>query len=109
MNEIVTCNWCQKPKKGLETGLCEHCHRFGISDRQKALTWWNGLSRYSHESCDSKESLCNKYHPERFFNTLTGREIEEIWKKEKTFLSSGLTQEEFNKNCDKFFGGKVNS
>jgi len=28
---MAKCNWCGKEKNGVETGICEHCGRFGKS------------------------------------------------------------------------------
>ncbi len=25
----VICSWCNRPKAGVQTGICEHCGRFG--------------------------------------------------------------------------------
>jgi hypothetical protein len=56
------------------------------STREKALTWWNSI-----KSKRKKQLLCQSY---RFsvglqgtsFHSLTGREIEEIWRKETAYI-----------------------
>jgi hypothetical protein len=48
------------------------------SSRELALEWWNSLSPY-----DEQHTLRESYYGEhRKTYTLTGREIEEIWKRE---------------------------
>jgi len=74
------------------------------STREQAIAWWNNLSPY-----DEQHSLREKYFGyERLTSSLTGREIEEIWKNENSFMNTGLTQSEFISNCEKYFGGKSN-
>lgn len=78
------------------------------STREQALAWWNSLSDISIQM-PSKSHLCKVYHGDmRIHKSLTGREIEEIWKKENSFMGTGLTQSEFINNCEKYFGGKPN-
>lgn len=48
------------------------------SDREKAIEWWNKKNPY-----DEQHSLKDKYYGEnRTVNSLTGSEIEQIWRKE---------------------------
>lgn len=52
------------------------------STREQALAWWNSLSDISIQM-PSKSHLCKVYHGDmRIHKSLTGREIEEIWKNE---------------------------
>lgn len=47
------------------------------SNRRQAISWWNNLT--FGKQC----FIRSKYHPqERSLDSLTGREIEEIWRKE---------------------------
>ncbi len=53
------------------------------STREQALAWWNNLSPY-----DEQHSLREKYFGnERLTSSLTGREIEGIWRKENSTAS----------------------
>jgi hypothetical protein len=46
------------------------------SDRERSLEWWRGLKlTYAIE-------IVKKYLPDRIPSSLTGREIEKIWKEE---------------------------
>ena len=52
------------------------------STREQAITWWDSLSDISIQM-PSKSHLCKVYHGDmRIHKSLTGREIEEIWKNE---------------------------
>lgn len=46
-------------------------------DRIKALSWW-----YKSVVRNYKFELTKKYYPNRSYNSLTGSEIQKIWKKE---------------------------
>lgn len=46
------------------------------NERHEALHWWSDIGY------DNRCSLCLKYYPERLLITLTGREIEHIWRNE---------------------------
>ena len=48
------------------------------TSREIAMAWWNDLKYPS-----VKETICDKYHSFRHWMTLTGREIEEMYNKEK--------------------------
>ena len=74
------CNLCGKEKEGIQTGLCNHCGRFGKTDRELALEWWNTLPRYDMDK-ECKEIYAQRYY-QRSAGLITGLEIEEIWKKE---------------------------
>lgn len=50
------------------------------TDRTKAIEWWNKLPMFNMDF-PSKRMLSNIYY-QREPSFLTGREIEEIWKKE---------------------------
>ena len=52
------------------------------STRKQALAWWNKLP--NNYTGNSKGGLANKYGfgDRKSYNDLTGREIEEIWRKE---------------------------
>jgi hypothetical protein len=39
----ITCNRCNKEKNGIQTGLCEHCGKFGKTDFELAQEWWYEL------------------------------------------------------------------
>jgi len=50
--------------------------------REQALYWWNNLSSARKtQLCDTNTDIVGKV---RRWETLTGREIEQIWKKEVT-------------------------
>lgn len=51
------------------------------STRQQALSWWNNeLVDFGCGTQLGRNGLCSKYFgSERYFTSLTGREIEEIW------------------------------
>ena len=75
------------------------------STRDQAMSWKNTLD------IDTQIDLCIKYNDVcklhgRLMSNLTGREIEEIWRKENSFMGTGLTQSEFIGSCEKYFGGK---
>lgn len=75
------CNQCGKNKEGVQTGLCIHCGRFGKTNRQLALSWIYSLD------IDEQTDLCIKYNDichlhGRLVSSLTGSEIEKIWKQE---------------------------
>jgi hypothetical protein len=79
----VVCIHCNKEKKGIQTSICNHCGRFGKTDRELAMIWWNNLSDISIQM-PSKSYLCEKYHGNmRIHKSLTGSEIEKIWNIEK--------------------------
>lgn len=42
--EQVICDHCNKPKRGVKTGLCNHCGKFGNTHREDAMKWWNSLT-----------------------------------------------------------------
>jgi len=51
--------------------------------RTQAIQWWNGLFEYINPSGINKSALTEKYYgKERRYQSLTGSEIEEIWRKE---------------------------
>lgn len=54
-----------------------------MTTRQKAMQWWESLgdSRF-FEKIEFKQEFTDKYFQQRNFGTLTGSEIEEIWRKE---------------------------
>jgi hypothetical protein len=47
-----------------------------MNTRKQAIQWWNGFE------ASTRQSLCSDYFTNRQFDTLTGREIEQIWVKE---------------------------
>ena len=74
---MVVCNLCGREKEGIKTGLCNHCGRFGLTDRELAMRWWNPLSS------EEKTRICEinrQYvgYPRRW-ETLTGYEIHNLW------------------------------
>lgn len=44
MASKVICNHCNKEKRGVQTGVCNHCGRFGLSDHDIAKRWFLSLS-----------------------------------------------------------------
>lgn len=53
------CNWCNTPKKGIQTGICVNCGRFGKPD--------NNIKRFTKEDVDNfttslKDRLCMLYN-----------------------------------------------
>lgn len=52
-------------------------------ERESAIEWWMMLSSKPFNSQSNKKFYCNKHFPDRVESTLTGREIEEIYKLEK--------------------------
>lgn len=50
--------------------------------RTLALEWWYNLPQGTFYENGSKNALCEKYYPDRTSLSLTGREIENIWKNE---------------------------
>ena len=76
------CNWCYKPKNGVQTGLCNHCGRFGKTDRELSMGWWNNLP-----DTTTKQNLCNKMYPDRMESSLTGREIQILWDKHAEYIA----------------------
>jgi hypothetical protein len=75
--EQVICNQCNLPKEGRAEGLCNHCGRFGKTNRQLAMSWWNNLaSLQKTQKCDTNTELLGSI---RRWETLTGREIEKIF------------------------------
>lgn len=66
--------------------------------REQALEWWNGLSVFESGNKLGKNGLCTKYyHIDRYYDSLTGREIEEIWRHEHYLepINSKLNQKQF--------------
>lgn len=53
-----------------------------MTTREQAIQWWKGLGDSFFERIQLKQELTDKYFPKRNFGTLTGNEIEEIWRKE---------------------------
>jgi hypothetical protein len=79
----VVCIHCNKEKKGIQTSICNHCGRFGKTDRELAMIWWNNLYNTQLETY-CKKYFCEKYHGNmRTYESLTGSEIEKIWNIEK--------------------------
>mgnify|MGYP000940733512 CR=1 FL=1 len=78
------------------------------SDRELALEWWNNLD-------DSmKMNLCRIHFSMRsvsgisVIKSLTGREIEQIWRKEtQQTVVSEIGTKEFNDVCTATFGGNL--
>jgi len=68
------CNRCNKEKEGIQTGLCNNCGKFGKTDRELAIEWWNSLG-------DNIGEIADKYN--RGCETITNKQIEEIWIREK--------------------------
>lgn len=59
-----------------------------MKTREQAIKWWNELYSNSFFNPYNKSELCKKYHGQfRRYSSLTGREIENIWKQE-TLTSS---------------------
>jgi hypothetical protein len=57
------------------------------SNRESALEWWNNLPFNSNNTIIGKTNYTIKYYGfTRKYTDLTGREIEEIWLKEKNYL-----------------------
>ena len=53
-----------------------------IKTRALAMEWWNKKLNWTKSSNEGKENLTMIYKPLRYYSTLTGREIEEIYKQE---------------------------
>lgn len=53
-----------------------------MTTREQAMQWWDNLGDKFFERIQLKQELTDKYFPKRNFGTLTGSEIEEIWRKE---------------------------
>lgn len=53
-----------------------------ISIREKAINWWNNLSDDKVDLINQQTHLTNEYYPNRKLNSLTGREIQNIYEKE---------------------------
>ena len=69
---LSMCKICGKA----ESELIQECK----SDREKAIEWWNEFSGLEQtQLCDTNTELIGKV---RRRETLTGREIERIWRKE---------------------------
>jgi len=66
----VSCNDCGTP-------FSKNTFTWIKSPRFRALEWWS-TRLLPHQI----NSLTEKYYPQRAWNSLTGREIEEIWRKE---------------------------
>jgi len=47
-----------------------------MTTREQVMQWWNSFE------ASTRQSLCSDYYNNRQFDTLTGREIEKIWRKE---------------------------
>ena len=59
--------------------------------REQALEWWNNIKDFDeHSIFKGKYGLCFRYYPGREWQYLTGREIEDIWRKETQLNSSPL-------------------
>lgn len=70
-------NQCER-HKDLVTNVDALCTCSGTkSTRELALKWWSSLKYPTN-----KEYFVDKYFKNRHFTSLTGREIEEIWRKE---------------------------
>lgn len=80
--ETCICDWCGKQKEATETGICNHCGKFGKTQRQLALEWWAFINGSPKQKELEKEFCKTRHFPvsELF---LTGREIEEIYIREK--------------------------
>ena len=48
--------------------------------RTKALIWWNSLPDFGNPTMKGKHGLCTKFYNDRMFQSLTGREVENIWR-----------------------------
>ena len=53
-----------------------------ITTREQVMQWWNNLGDNYYQRIILKQRLTDKHFLKRDFETLTGREIEEIWRKE---------------------------
>lgn len=67
------------------------------SDREKAIEWWNGFPDFATENVlkGGKHGLCTYYFQSRSYQNLTGREIEQIWRKETQQEKEEITQVDF--------------
>ena len=72
------------------------------STKEQAIAWWDSLPVWGNPS---KEYYMGLYYSD---DNVTPERIEEIWKKENSFMGTGLTQSEFIDNCEKYFSGKPN-
>lgn len=70
------CNYCNKEKEGIQTGLCNHCGKFGKRDQELALEWWNKLPK------SFRIAFCAENYRKRGKSSLTDSKIEEIWSNE---------------------------
>lgn len=58
--------------------ICNQCGKFGFTNRELAMKWWNNLvSPQKTQICDTHTELIGSI---RRWETLTGREIELLWK-----------------------------
>lgn len=77
------------------------------NSRQIAMKWWNSLaSLRKTQICDTNIELIGSI---RRHETLTGSEIEKLWRKECKEIEDKVFIElppNFNNLCDKYFGGK---
>ena len=48
--------------------------------REKAIQWWNNLPDFGKNVRFGKDEFTIKFYGSRTFQSLTGREIEHIWK-----------------------------
>ena len=81
MSKII-CNQCNLPKNGIQTGFCNHCGKFGKTNRELSLQWWRDLdspSQLKYWRGYQGITFTPSHSPEQ----LTGREIQVIWKKLK--------------------------
>lgn len=73
----IICNICGKEKEGVQTGLCSHCGKFGKTDMEIAMFWWNNLSSLAKtQMCDTHTEILFGV---RRWETLSGSEIEKIY------------------------------
>jgi len=90
---MIICNNCYKEKEGVQTGVCNHCGKFGKTNRELAMNWWNNLiSARKTEICDINTWLVGSI---RRHETLTGNEIEQLFNKEYSLYWENC----YNKNC----------
>jgi hypothetical protein len=91
------CNMCGSFKTGTQEGLCSNCGRFGKTNRELALEWWNSFYYHTKEC----QALTDEYFDTaRHFDTLTGMEIEQIWKREVHSKQYPVTPDECKPQVD---------
>ena len=76
-----------------------------MTTREQALQWWESLGNSGFfEKIAFKQEFTDKYFQQRNFGTLTGSEIEEIWRKENKIEENiylNRLKQEYKNYCSK--------